>query len=242
MSSNQNFQCRPRRARLRRPDGTAGPERLLLFQATCPRAADTTASTGSPDARDRKRRPPEGPQTDTEAVADVSSDQRFHHHDRHGRRRPGTQAERAEGLCRASAAIRSGASPTCSCAIRGCGRRSGTSIPRSRTRTASTPATPCTWHSSSDGRTALQVRAQRPMLPSQQRLRPLLRSSPLDTPIATIPYGVIAAFLARPGRADARADRHGALRRGIARRARHRRHRPRTVRQEARRADLGARY
>jgi len=49
---------------------------------------------------------------------------------------------------------------------------------------------------SSDGRTALQlVRGTGP----SSRLEPLLRSSPLDSAIATIPYSVIGAFLERPG-------------------------------------------
>jgi hypothetical protein len=49
---------------------------------------------------------------------------------------------------------------------------------------------------SSDGRTALQlVRGVGP----RSRLEPLLRSSPLDSAIATIPYSVIGAFLERPG-------------------------------------------
>jgi len=49
----------------------------------------------------------------------------------------------------------------------------------------------------SDGRTALQV-VRGPALPSS-RLEPMLRSAPLESAIATIPYGVIAAFLERPG-------------------------------------------
>jgi hypothetical protein len=49
---------------------------------------------------------------------------------------------------------------------------------------------------SSDGRTALQlVRGTGP----SSRLEPLLRTSPLDSAIATIPYSVIGAFLERPG-------------------------------------------
>ncbi|HEY5020535.1 MAG TPA: LysM peptidoglycan-binding domain-containing protein, partial [Steroidobacteraceae bacterium] len=49
---------------------------------------------------------------------------------------------------------------------------------------------------SSDGRTALQiVRGTGP----GSRLQPLLRNSPLDSAIATIPYSVIGAFLERPG-------------------------------------------
>jgi hypothetical protein len=49
---------------------------------------------------------------------------------------------------------------------------------------------------SSDGRTALQiVRGTGP----GSRLEPLLRTSPLDSAIATIPYTVIGAFLERPG-------------------------------------------
>ncbi len=53
-----------------------------------------------------------------------------------------------------------------------------------------------------DGRTALQV-VHGPggggaPLP-EARLQPMLRSSPLEGPIATIPYSVIAAFLSRPG-------------------------------------------
>jgi hypothetical protein len=49
----------------------------------------------------------------------------------------------------------------------------------------------------SDGRTALQV-VRGTALPAS-RLEPLLRSAPLESAIATIPYGVIAAFLERPG-------------------------------------------
>jgi hypothetical protein len=45
-----------------------------------------------------------------------------------------------------------------------------------------------------DGRTALQV-----VRGSSVRLEPMLRSEPLEGPIATIPYSVIAAFLSRPG-------------------------------------------
>src|SRR5579863_7957454 len=50
---------------------------------------------------------------------------------------------------------------------------------------------------SSDGRTALQV-VRGANLPSS-KLEPMLRSEPLDSAIPTIPYGVIAAFLERPG-------------------------------------------
>jgi LysM repeat protein len=45
-----------------------------------------------------------------------------------------------------------------------------------------------------DGRTALQV-----VRGSTVRLEPMLRSEPLEGPIATIPYWVIGAFLSRPG-------------------------------------------
>lgn len=45
-----------------------------------------------------------------------------------------------------------------------------------------------------DGRTALQV-----VRGGATRLEPMLRSVPLEGPIATIPYSVIAAFLSRPG-------------------------------------------
>jgi LysM repeat protein len=45
-----------------------------------------------------------------------------------------------------------------------------------------------------DGRTALQV-----VRGGTVRLEPMLRSVPLEGPIATIPYSVIAAFLSRPG-------------------------------------------
>jgi LysM repeat protein len=48
-----------------------------------------------------------------------------------------------------------------------------------------------------DGRTALQV-VRGAGLPAG-RLEPLLRSSPLESAIPTLPYGVIAAFLGRPG-------------------------------------------
>ncbi|MGA2564104.1 MAG: LysM domain-containing protein [Steroidobacteraceae bacterium] len=48
-----------------------------------------------------------------------------------------------------------------------------------------------------DGRTELQI--VRGSLSSAARLEPLLRSRPLDSAIATIPYSVIAAFLERPG-------------------------------------------
>jgi LysM repeat protein len=50
---------------------------------------------------------------------------------------------------------------------------------------------------SSDGRTALQV-VRGAGLPGS-RLEPLLRSTPLDSAIPTIPYSVIGAFLSRPG-------------------------------------------
>jgi len=50
---------------------------------------------------------------------------------------------------------------------------------------------------SSDGRMALQV--SRGIGLGGARLEPLLRSNPLDGPIATIPYSAIAAFLSRPG-------------------------------------------
>ncbi|HEY6452595.1 MAG TPA: LysM peptidoglycan-binding domain-containing protein [Steroidobacteraceae bacterium] len=49
----------------------------------------------------------------------------------------------------------------------------------------------------SDGRTALQV-VHGGGLPGS-RLEPLLRSSPLESAIPTIPYSMIAAFLERPG-------------------------------------------
>jgi hypothetical protein len=49
-----------------------------------------------------------------------------------------------------------------------------------------------------DGRTALQV-VRSTSSSATTRLEPLLRSSPLESPIATIPYSVISAFLARPG-------------------------------------------
>ncbi|HEX2792028.1 MAG TPA: LysM peptidoglycan-binding domain-containing protein [Steroidobacteraceae bacterium] len=45
-----------------------------------------------------------------------------------------------------------------------------------------------------DGHTALQV-----VRGGTTRLEPMLRSVPLEGPIATIPYSVIAAFLSRPG-------------------------------------------
>jgi hypothetical protein len=48
-----------------------------------------------------------------------------------------------------------------------------------------------------DGRTELQI--VRGSLSSTARLEPLLRSQPLESAIATIPYTVIAAFLERPG-------------------------------------------
>jgi LysM domain len=47
-----------------------------------------------------------------------------------------------------------------------------------------------------DGRTALQVVRG---AGGATRLEPMLRSVPLEGPIATIPYSVIAAFLSRPG-------------------------------------------
>jgi hypothetical protein len=50
---------------------------------------------------------------------------------------------------------------------------------------------------SSDGRMALQVSRGNGL--GGARLEPLLRSNPLDGPIATIPYSAIAAFLSRPG-------------------------------------------
>jgi hypothetical protein len=48
-----------------------------------------------------------------------------------------------------------------------------------------------------DGRTALEV--VRGGGGAATRLEPMLRSVPLEGPIATIPYSVIAAFLSRPG-------------------------------------------
>jgi len=48
-----------------------------------------------------------------------------------------------------------------------------------------------------DGRTSLQVVAGHDG--GLTRLEPMLRSSPLEAPIASIPYSVIAAFLSRPG-------------------------------------------
>jgi hypothetical protein len=48
-----------------------------------------------------------------------------------------------------------------------------------------------------DGRTALQV--VRGPGSGGARLEPLLRSNPLEGPIATIPYAAIASFLSRPG-------------------------------------------
>jgi len=48
-----------------------------------------------------------------------------------------------------------------------------------------------------DGRTELQI--VRGSLSSTARLEPLLRSQPLESAIATIPYSVISAFLERPG-------------------------------------------
>jgi hypothetical protein len=45
-----------------------------------------------------------------------------------------------------------------------------------------------------DGRTSLQI-----VRGGATRLEPMLRSSPLEGPIATIPYSQIAAFLSRPG-------------------------------------------
>jgi len=50
---------------------------------------------------------------------------------------------------------------------------------------------------SSDGRTSLQL-VRGSGLPGS-RLEPMLRSSPLDSAIPTIPYAIIAAFLERPG-------------------------------------------
>lgn len=53
----------------------------------------------------------------------------------------------------------------------------------------------------SNGRMALKlVRAMTTAGPEgpEARLRPLLRSAPLDTPIETIPYSIIAAFLSHP--------------------------------------------
>jgi len=50
---------------------------------------------------------------------------------------------------------------------------------------------------SSDGRTALQV-VRGASLPGS-KLEPMLRSVPLESAIPTIPYGVIGAFLERPG-------------------------------------------
>jgi LysM domain-containing protein len=49
----------------------------------------------------------------------------------------------------------------------------------------------------SDGRTSLQVVRGSGL--SGSRLEPMLRSSPLESAIPTIPYAVIAAFLERPG-------------------------------------------
>ena len=48
-----------------------------------------------------------------------------------------------------------------------------------------------------DGRTALEI--VRGGSGSTARLEPMLRSVPLEGPIATIPYSLIAAFLSRPG-------------------------------------------
>ena len=48
-----------------------------------------------------------------------------------------------------------------------------------------------------DGRTSLQI--VRGGSGSTARLEPMLRSVPLEGPIATIPYTLIAAFLSRPG-------------------------------------------
>jgi LysM repeat protein len=48
-----------------------------------------------------------------------------------------------------------------------------------------------------DGRTSLQI--VRGGSGSAARLEPMLRSVPLEGPIATIPYSLIAAFLSRPG-------------------------------------------
>ena len=50
---------------------------------------------------------------------------------------------------------------------------------------------------SSDGRTSLQV-VRAASLPGS-KLEPMLRSVPLESAIPTIPYGVISAFLERPG-------------------------------------------
>jgi LysM repeat protein len=51
---------------------------------------------------------------------------------------------------------------------------------------------------SSDGRTSLQLVRGGAGLPSG-KLEPMLRSQPLESAIATIPYSVISAFLDRPG-------------------------------------------
>jgi LysM repeat protein len=48
-----------------------------------------------------------------------------------------------------------------------------------------------------DGRTQVQI--TRGAAGNAAKLHPLLRSAPLEGPIATIPYSVIAAFLSRPG-------------------------------------------
>src|ERR1700683_1494724 len=99
-----------------------------------------------------------------------------------------------QGTTWCDVAIPSGALPTRSCAIPGCGPRSGTSIRTFTTRTGFIPATPCGWRLRGEGRPARQV-----VRGSSVRLEPMLRSEPLEGPIATIPYSVIAAFLSRPG-------------------------------------------
>lgn len=170
---------------------------MLLTMAGCSsgrvRETDTTASTVPPRAESAAA---EGPQTDTEAVADVSSD---------------SDSTATTVMPDAGPALNPSA-PKDYVVKRGDTLWGIANMflrdpwlwpeiwyvnPKIENPHRIYPGDTVHLALSSDGRTSLQV-LRTANLPSS-KLEPMLRSEPLDSAIPTIPYGVIAAFLERPG-------------------------------------------
>ena len=149
-----NFQCQTGPAGLRVRSPRCWPWAAAACSITpsreTPRRRRRRCRAGRHHGRPATRRPTPKPLVE-------AADEARHHHGHAAMPERHCKSSAPEELCGASAATRSGVSPTCSCAIPGCGPRSGTSIRTFTTRTASTPATPCDLALRGDGRTSLQV-------------------------------------------------------------------------------------
>ncbi len=168
------------------------PRRLRQPDAAGALPAAPAAASGREPTRTRQRRahrrqataPPRKPQTDTEVLADVGHRRPIHRHHGHVRCRPRAQSERAEGLCRQARRHALGHRqhvPARSLVLAG-------DLVRQSADRKSTPhlsrATPCTWRSASDGRTALQLVAHGAICPCEQARAAAAQLSRSTAPIA----------------------------------------------------------